>query len=52
MLSTVSVILPAAIIVGAGFIVGKRVLDPKGIKALSDISPWRLAETTGCTVTK
>lgn len=37
MLSTASVILPAAIIVAAGFIVGKRVLDPTGIKALSDI---------------
>jgi malonate transporter and related proteins len=37
MLSTVSVILPAAIIVGAGFVAGRRVLDPSGIKALSDL---------------
>ena len=37
MLSTVSVILPAAIIVIAGFVAGRRVLDPAGIKALSDL---------------
>lgn len=37
MLSTVSVILPAAIIVVAGFVAGRRVLDPAGIKALSDL---------------
>lgn len=37
MLSTVSVILPAAIIVIAGFVAGRRVLDPTGIKALSDL---------------
>ena len=37
MLSTVSVILPAAIIVMAGFIAGRRVLDSTAIKALSDL---------------
>ena len=37
MLSTVSVILPAAIIVIAGFVAGRRVLDLTGIKALSDL---------------
>jgi malonate transporter and related proteins len=37
MVSTVAVILPAAIIVGAGFVAGRRVLDPSGIKALSDL---------------
>ena len=37
MLSTVSVILPAAIIVIAGFVAGRRVLDPTAIKALSDL---------------
>ena len=37
MLPTVSVILPAAIIVIAGFVAGRRVLDPTGIKALSDL---------------
>ena len=37
MLSIVSVILPAAIIVIAGFVAGRRVLDPAGIKALSDL---------------
>lgn len=37
MLSTVSVILPAAIIVIAGFIAGRRVLDATAIKALSDL---------------
>ena len=37
MLSTVSVILPAAIIVIAGFVAGRRVLDPAAIKALSDL---------------
>ena len=37
MLSTVSVILPAAIIVFAGFVAGRRVLDPTAIKALSDL---------------
>lgn len=37
MLSTVSVILPATIIVMAGFVAGRRVLDPSGIKTLSDL---------------
>ena len=37
MLSTVSVIFPAAIIVIAGFVAGRRVLDPSAIKALSDL---------------
>ena len=37
MFSTLSVILPAAIIVIAGFVAGRRVLDPAGIKALSDL---------------
>ena len=37
MLSTVSVILPATIIVIAGFVAGRRVLDPSGIKTLSDL---------------
>jgi malonate transporter and related proteins len=37
MLSTVAVILPAAIIVFAGFVAGRRVLDPTAIKALSDL---------------
>jgi malonate transporter and related proteins len=36
-LTTLQVILPAAIIVIAGFIAGKRVLDSAGIKALSDL---------------
>ncbi len=37
MLSTLSVILPTAIIVVAGYVAGKRVLDATGIKALSDL---------------
>ncbi len=37
MLATVSVILPAAIIVIAGFVAGRRVLDATAIKALSDL---------------
>ncbi len=37
MLSTLQVILPAAIIVAAGYIAGKRVMDASGIKALSDL---------------
>jgi malonate transporter and related proteins len=37
MLATVSVILPAAIIVIAGYVAGRRVLDASGIKALSDL---------------
>lgn len=37
MLTTLQVILPAAIIVIAGFIAGKRVMDSAGIKALSDL---------------
>ena len=37
MLAIISVILPAAIIVVAGFIAGKRVLDAAGVKALSDL---------------
>jgi malonate transporter and related proteins len=36
-LQTLQVILPAAIIVAAGFIAGKRVMDSAGIKALSDL---------------
>jgi malonate transporter and related proteins len=36
-LTTLQVILPAAIIVIAGFIAGKRVMDSAGIKALSDL---------------
>jgi malonate transporter and related proteins len=37
MLTTLQVILPAAIIVIAGYFAGKRVLDSAGIKALSDL---------------
>jgi malonate transporter and related proteins len=37
MLTTLQVILPAAIIVIAGYIAGKRVMDSAGIKALSDL---------------
>lgn len=37
MLATLQVILPAAVIVIAGFVAGKRVLDAAGIKALSDL---------------
>ncbi len=37
MLATVSVILPAAIIVIAGYVAGRRVLDASSIKALSDL---------------
>ena len=37
MLATLQVILPAAVIVIAGFVAGKRVLDTAGIKALSDL---------------
>ena len=37
MLSTLSVILPAAIIVIAGYVAGRRVLDAAGVKALSDL---------------
>ncbi len=37
MLTTLQVILPAAIIVIAGFIAGKKVMDSAGIKALSDL---------------
>jgi malonate transporter and related proteins len=37
MLTTLQVILPAAIIVFAGYIAGKRVMDSAGIKALSDL---------------
>lgn len=37
MLATLQVILPAAVIVVAGFVAGKRVLDAAGIKALSDL---------------
>jgi malonate transporter and related proteins len=36
-LATLQVILPAAIIVAAGYIAGKRVMDTAGIKALSDL---------------
>jgi malonate transporter and related proteins len=35
--ATLQVIMPAAIIVAAGYIVGKRVMDAAGIKALSDL---------------
>lgn len=37
MFTTLQVILPAAIIVIAGFIAGKKVMDSAGIKALSDL---------------
>ena len=37
MLAIISVILPAAIIVIAGYVAGKRVLDAAGVKALSDL---------------
>jgi predicted permease len=37
MLSTLQVILPAAVIVIAGYVAGKRVLDAAGIRALSDL---------------
>ena len=37
MFATVSVILPAAIIVVAGFYAGRRILDAAGIKALSEL---------------
>ncbi len=37
MFATVSVILPAAIIVGAGYYAGRRILDAAGIKALSEL---------------
>jgi malonate transporter and related proteins len=36
-IATLQVILPAAIVVAAGYIVGKRVMDSAGIKALSDL---------------
>jgi malonate transporter len=35
--ATVSVILPAAIIVGAGYYAGRRILDAAGVKALSEL---------------
>jgi malonate transporter and related proteins len=35
--ATVSVILPAAIIVGAGYVAGRRILDAAGVKALSEL---------------
>ena len=38
MLATLQVILPAAVIVIAGFVAGKRVLDAAGIRALSDLA--------------
>ena len=37
MFATVSVILPAAIIVSAGYYAGRRILDAAGIKALSEL---------------
>jgi len=37
MLTIISVILPAAIIVIAGYVAGRRVLDAAGVKALSDL---------------
>ncbi len=37
MLATLSVILPAAIIVIAGYVAGRRVLDAAAVKALSDL---------------
>ena len=37
MFATVAVILPAAIIVGAGYYAGRRILDASGIKALSEV---------------
>jgi malonate transporter and related proteins len=37
MFATVSVILPAAIIVGAGYYAGRRILDAAGVKALSEL---------------
>lgn len=37
MFATVSVVLPAAIIVGAGFYAGRHILDASGIKALSEL---------------
>ena len=37
MFATVSVVLPAAIIVGAGFYAGRHILDSAGIKALSEL---------------
>ena len=37
MFATVSVILPAAIIVAAGYYAGRRILDAAGVKALSEL---------------
>ena len=37
MFATVSVILPAAIIVGAGYYAGRKILDAAGVKALSEL---------------
>ena len=37
MFATVSVILPAAIIVGAGYYAGRKILDTAGVKALSEL---------------
>ena len=37
MLAIVSVILPAAIIVGAGYYAGRKILDGAGVKALSEL---------------
>ncbi len=37
MFATVSVILPAAIIVGAGYYAGRKILDSAGVKALSEL---------------
>ena len=37
MLATISVILPAALVVGAGYYAGRRILDAAGVKALSEL---------------
>ena len=37
MFATISVILPAAIVVGAGYFAGRRILDAAGVKALSEL---------------
>ena len=37
MFATISVILPAAIIVGAGYYAGRHILDAAGVKALSEL---------------
>ena len=37
MLATISVILPASLVVGAGYYAGRRILDAAGVKALSEL---------------